>query len=107
LLAVLSLARGLTWYIFRAGTAISSVTPPLNLVAGLPAALLAVPAAVVAVAFGLRRYLAYAAALFWSALPVILLDLHPGWAFIPAGVLSLTLGSRLLTQFVRNYPREA
>jgi len=105
LLGTLSLTLGILWYFLRAGS--PTVIEQYNLIAGLPAALLAVPAAVIAVAFGVRRFLIYSATLFWSAVPVILLDVHPGWAFIPAGIVCMALGGTLLAKFLRKYPREA
>lgn len=78
-----------------------------NLAAGLPAALLALPVALVAVIFDLKRFLAYALVLLVSAIPVIVLDLHPGWAFLPAGLAGIWQGAILLKRFRRKYSVKA
>ncbi len=104
LFGVLTFVIGIFWYFFGSHGDSLATLRDLNIVAGLPAALLAVPAIIVALAFGLGRFLAYAVMLVVSALPVVYLDLHPGWAFIPSGFLGMGVGSTLLFRFVRKYP---
>jgi len=104
LFGVFTFMIGVFWFFFGSHGESLSTPRDLNIVAGLPAALLAVPAIIVALAYGLGRFLAYAVMLLVSALPVIYLDLHPGWAFIPGGLLGIGVGSTLLFRFVRKHP---
>jgi len=104
LFGVATLIIGIVWYVIgRPGG-----TPPAawasHIVAGLPAVLLAIPALIVALAYGLKRFLIYATALLVAAIAVVLLDLHPGWGFIPGGIVCLLLGGALLHRFIRKYP---
>lgn len=104
LFGVATLTIGVAWYVIsRPGG-----TPPANwashVIAGLPATLLAIPAIIVAFAYGLNRFLIYAAVLLASAVAVVLLDLHPGWGFIPGGVVCLAVGGTILFGFMRKYP---
>jgi hypothetical protein len=104
LFGVLTLVIGVAWFFLgRHGDTILTL-PAVNVVAGLPAGLLAIPAIIVGFAYGLRRFFGYAAALLVAAVPVAILDLHPGWALIPGGVLGIMVGSSLLLRFVRKYP---
>jgi len=104
LFGVLTLVIGVVWYFLGQRGGFFAVPRATNIVAGLPAALLAVPAIIVGFAFGLERFFIYAAVLLISVVPVVLLDLHPGWAFIPGGVLCIAAGGRLLMRFIRKYP---
>jgi len=103
LFGVFTFTLGIGWYALEpsGGEAPSWVA---NSIAGLPAALLAVPAIIVAFAFGLGRFFVYALILLVSAIPVVVLDLRPGWAFIPSGVFCLVVGASLLAGFLRKYP---
>ncbi len=104
LFGVLTLALGVGWYVL--GPPGGTIRPQgvVSITAGLPAALLAIPAVIVAFAFGLSRFFAYAFVLFVSAVPVIFFDLRPGWAFLPSGVFAVIVGASLLARFVRKYP---
>ncbi len=104
LLGVLTLVIGVAWYFF--GSHISSLATPqhTNLVAGLPAALLAIPSVIVALTFSAKRFFVYAAVMLMAAVPVIVFDLNPGWAFIPGGVWCMAVGGGLLMRFVRKHP---
>ena len=104
MLGVLTFVIGVLWFVFGQPESTFRSFADLNVVAGLPAALLAIPAVVIAIAYGKKRFLGYALVLLCSALPVIIYDLHPGWAFIPGGVLCAAIGSHLLYRFVRKYP---
>lgn len=104
LLGVLTLVFGVAWFFLGQHGGPLPGNSDINIVAGLPAALLAFAAIVVAFAFGIKRFLAYAAILLASTVPVIYLDLNPGWAFVPGGVCCIVAGGGLLTRFVRRYP---
>lgn len=106
LFGVLTLFMGVAWFFL--GQNGDSILAPrdINIVAGLPAALLAIPAIIIGFAYGLSRFFGYAATLFIAAIPVAFLDLHPGWALIPGGILCIGIGSGLLMRFVRKYPLE-
>ena len=104
MLGVLTLVIGVVWFfVGKPESAIRSIAE-LNVVAGLPAILLAIPAVVFAISYQMKRFFGYAIVLLISALPVIFYDLHPGWAFIPSGVLCVAIGGQLLYRFVRKYP---
>ena len=105
LLGTLILVAGLMWYFLGIRGETAFVSARINIVAGLPAALLSIPAIFVAIALGLPRFFVYAAALLISAVPVILLDQHPGWAFIPCAIVCIGFGSYLLVEFVSKYPK--
>lgn len=105
LLGVVTLAAGLFWYFQGPRADPTSSLVHFNIVAGLPALLLSVPAGIIAVLLGLPRFLVYAVTLLASAIPVIYLDIHPGWAFIPCAALSLSLGAVLLARFVSDHPK--
>jgi hypothetical protein len=102
---VLTLVLALAWYFLGSRDESIAVLQQLNIVAGLPAALLLVPAVFVAFSLELPRFFAYGAALLFSAIPVVILDLHPGWAFIPSGILCLAMGICLLARFVVKFPK--
>jgi len=104
LLGVAAFVFGLTWYFFGVNDASIDLLQKLNIIAGLPAALLAIPAFFVALTLGLPRFMVYGALLLVAAIPVVLFDVHPGWAFIPAGALCLALGSFLLVRFLNRHP---
>jgi len=104
LFGVMTLVIGVAWYFVGQQGGFFAALRGTNIIAGLPAALLAFPATIVAFAFGLRRFFVYAAVLLISALPVIFLDLGPGWAFVPSGVCCMAMGGGLLVRFVRKYP---
>lgn len=104
LLGVVTLVAGLIWYFKGIPFGMVSSLEEFNIIAGLPALLLSVPAVVVAISLGLPRFFIYGAALITFAIPVIHLDLHPGWAFIPCAALSLSLGAVLLVRFINNHP---
>ena len=104
LFGVLTFVIGVIWYFFGRTGDFFAALRGTNIIAGLPAALLAIPVTIVAFAFGLRRFFLYAAVLLISAVPVALLDLGPGWAFVPGGVLCIAMGSGLLFRFLRKYP---
>jgi len=104
LFGVFTFVIGVAWYFVARENGLFAAPPDTNFVAGLPAALLAIPAIIVAFAYELKRFFVYAAVLLISALPVILLDLHPGWAFIPGGFLCIGAGSTLLFRFMCKYP---
>jgi len=104
LFGIATLIFGVARYaVWRSGS-----TPPANwashIVAGLPAVLLAIPSIIIAFAYGLMRFLIYATALLVAAIAVVLLDLRPGWGFIPGGIVCLVLGCALLRRFIRKYP---
>jgi len=103
-LGVLSFGGLISWYFLGARGEPIDLFQNLNIVAGLPAALLSIPAVFVAFALGLPRFFIYGAVLLVSAGFVILLDLHPGWAFIPSAILGIGLGSTLLKGFLDDYP---
>jgi len=104
LFGVATLVMGIVWYVIgRPGGALPANWAS-HVVAGLPAMLLAIPALIVALAYGLSRFHIYAAVLMGSAVAVVLLDLRPGWGFIPAGIVGLVVGGVILGRFVRKYP---
>jgi len=101
---IATLTVGIVWFVIaRLGGA-----PPAywvsHIVAGLPAALLAIAAIFIAFAYGLKRFLKYAAVLLVSAVAVVLLGLQPGWGFIPGGIVCLAVGGTILFRFIRKYP---
>ncbi len=104
LFGVLTLVLGVGWYFLGGSGATNAPAWAANIVAGLPALLLAIPAIIVACAYGLSRFFGYALVLLVSAIPVITFDLRPGWAFLPVGIIAVAAGTVLLTRFVRNYP---
>lgn len=104
LFGVFTLVIGVAWYFVGNKNGLFAAPPDTNLVAGLPAVLLVIPAIIVAFAYELKRFFVYATVLLISALPVIFLDLHPGWAFVPSGVCSVAIGSGLLVRFMHRYP---
>jgi len=104
LIGVMTLVIGVAWYFVGQHGGFFATLRGTNVIAGLPAVLLAIPATIVALAFGLRRFFVYAAVLLISALPVIFLDLRPGWALVPSGAWCIVAGGVLLTRFVRKYP---
>lgn len=104
---VLTFVMGLALYFLGPLRETLAANNQANWVAGLPAALLAAPAVIVAISFDVKRYFIYAAALLMAALPVAVLDQHPGWAFIPAGVLFIVTGGHMLIQFLRDYPLDS
>ena len=104
LFGVATFTIGVVWYVIgRPGGA-----PPANwvphIVAGLPAMLLAIPAIIIVFAYGLNRFLIYASVLLLSAVAVVLLDLRPGWGFLPGGIVCLAVGATILRSFIRKYP---
>lgn len=105
LIGVLMLAGGVTLYFLVVRNASPGVLGQFNIVAGLPAALLSVPAIIVAFALRLPRFLFYAVLLLLSAFLVIVLDAHPGWAFMPSAILFVCIGTGLLLQFMTRYPK--
>ena len=105
LLGMIALIAGLVLYFKGVPNDLSVSLRRLNVIAGLPALLLAIPAGTVAVALGLPRFYLYGAVLLVSAIFVIYLDIHPGWAFIPCAAICLILGARLLVMFVRTHSK--
>ncbi len=104
LFGTLTLALGIGWYVLGPTGGVEETNWAVNLVAGLPAGLLAISAIIVAFAFGVGRFFAYALVLLASAIPVVFFDLLPGWAFLPSGVLAVVVGTALLARFVHKYP---
>lgn len=104
LFGVATLIIGVVWYVMGRSGGASPANWASHIVAGLPATLLAIPAIIVAFAYGLNRILIYAAALLVSAVAVVLLDLRPGWGLIPGGIVGLVVGGTILSHFVRKYP---
>lgn len=103
-IGVLTLFGGIFLYIFVAKGNSTGVLPQMNFVAGLPAILLAIPALVVALTLRLARFIVYAALLMLSGVLVVVMDLHPGWAFLPSGALCACVGAGMLVAFVRKNP---
>ncbi len=79
----------------RGGHAMAWVAP------GVPALLLALLAALVALLLGLSRFFAYAAVLCLAGLTVGLLDTRPEIAMLVGGLVILLNGVRLLARFLR------
>jgi len=104
LLGVAFLVCGIAGYFVVVRDGSLDLLQQLNIAAGLPAALLSIPAVLVAISLGLPRFFLYAALLVVAAVPVVLQDLHPGWAFIPCGALSVVVGSVLLAKFLKRHP---
>jgi hypothetical protein len=72
---------------------------------GLPALLLAVGAAAVALTTGIRRPFIYAAILGISGLLTIRGDGDPGLDMFVSGSIITIIGTTMLTTFLRRYPR--
>jgi hypothetical protein len=104
LFGVATLTVGIVWYVIGRRGGSQAADWAAHIVAGLPATLLAVPVIIVAFAHGLNRFLIYAALLLASAVAVVLLDLRPGWGFMPAGIACLVIGGAILSRFIRTYP---
>ena len=75
-----------------------------TIVAGLPAALLAIGFIVLAATTGFKRLWAYVAVLLSSAAVTVLLDAGPGGALLAAGGAIVVVGIVLLSRFLQAHP---
>jgi hypothetical protein len=71
-----------------------------SLVAGLPAALVAMPLVVLAAVSGLWRLWGYSVVLLLTAAATILADAGPGWPLLAGGLAMLASGVVLFARFV-------
>ena len=102
-LGVMTLVVALLGFVLVAVTPGPSLEPG-SLVAGLPAALLGVGALLVAAMLGLWSFALYGLVLLLAGGVVAVADLHPGWAFLGAGLLVLAVGLARLLRFLRANP---
>jgi hypothetical protein len=105
-LGVVALALGIG--VFLAATQQASDTTLIEtLIPGLPALLLALGAAAVALTTGIRRPFIYAAVLGVSGLVTILGDGDPGLDMFISGCVITIIGATMLATFLRRYPRRS
>ena len=74
------------------------------LIPGLPAVLLGVGAFLIAVLFGIRRFLFYTVVLALVGGLGVVFEVKPGWHFLAAGAVMLAVGLTVLIGFLRQNP---
>jgi hypothetical protein len=77
---------------------------PVSLAAGIPAALITIPVAVVAISTRIRRLWGYVAVLVATTVTTVLVDGNPGWPLLAAGIVAAVTGAVLFARFRRAYP---
>ena len=81
-----------------------ALDPAVSLIAGLPAILLAIPAALTAMLVSTGRFLVYAALLVVAGGVGAVSGWEPGPILVSAGIPILLMASAVLVRFVRNNP---
>jgi len=81
-----------------------ALEPPVSFIAGLPALLLAIPAALTAMLVSTGRFLVYAALLLVAGGVGAISGWEPGPILVSAGIPILIIASTALLRFVRNNP---
>ena len=81
-----------------------ALDPAVSFIAGLPALLLAIPAALTAILVSTSRFLVYAALLIISGGVGAMSGLEPGPILVSAGIPILLIAGIVLLRFVHNNP---
>lgn len=86
----------------------SGAMPDLReMVAGFPAALIAMMAIPFAIFTGCRRFFAYAAIMLITGATTVLMDLRPGPPMLAGGMIIAVMGLALLLKFMADHPAES
>ena len=101
LLGIGAFALVVSLYVLRDRMALE---PPVSFIAGLPALLLAIPAALTAMLVSTGRFLVYAALLLVAGGVGAISGWEPGPILVSAGIPILIIASTVLLRFVRNNP---
>ena len=101
LLGIGAFALVVSLYVLRDRLALE---PSVSFIAGLPALLLAIPAALTAMLVSTGRFLVYAALLAVAGGVGAIVGWEPGPILVSAGIPILLVASTVLLRFVRNNP---
>lgn len=101
LLGIGAFALVVSLYVLRDRLALN---PGVSVIAGLPALLLAIPAALTAMLVSTGRFLVYAALLIIAGGVGAMSGMEPGPILVSAGVPILIIASTVLLRFLRNNP---
>lgn len=101
LLGIGAFALVVSLYVLRDRQALD---PAVSFIAGLPALLLAIPAALTAILVSTSRFLVYAALLIISGGVGAMSGLEPGPILVSAGIPILLIAGIVLLRFVHNNP---
>jgi len=101
LLGIGAFALVVSLYVLRDRLALE---PSVSIIAGLPALLLAIPAALTAMLVSTGRFLVYAALLLVAGGVGAISGWEPGPILVSAGIPILIIASTVLLRFVRNNP---
>lgn len=100
LVGMVGIGVGVLLLVAFAGTRVASEAPPAKLVAGLPAVLLAVAAALTGGLTRSWRFGVYAAVFVAAAVATVALAADPGWPIVVAGLVMWVWGAVLFGRFL-------